>query len=306
MFGISTAWKSGDLKDGYQLIDEMEKTGIPGIELEYRITSPIFEQIKKRLHTSSLKVLSLHNYCPHPDILPDDRASGDAFNLASIDEEERKSAVTYSLRTIRNAHELGAQAVVFHLGKIGIEWERRRWFELYDKGKFQDDEGRKFFKRKLKERENAKKPYFDALLKSLEKLNYEAEKFNIWLGEENRYFLNELPNFDEVGIILDRFKGGNIGYWHDVGHAQANETFGISVHENYLKTYSNQLVGVHLHDSQRVGFNDHFAPGSGLIDYDMIKKYLPQNAVRIIEVHSKVSFDELQKGVQFLKEKGIV
>jgi sugar phosphate isomerase/epimerase len=306
MFGISSSWKSPEISDGNRLIDEIEKTGIPGIELEYRLSRDTFGQIKNRLKNDSLKVLSLHNYCPHPNILPIDKASGDAFWLSSIDEAERKLAVQYSLRTIRNASELGVNAVVLHLGKVSIEREKHRWFELYDNGKFQDKEGKEFFNQKLKEREQEKKPYFDALLKSVEELNIEAEKLNIWLGAENRFHWDQFPNFEEIGIILDYFKGGKIGYWHDVGHAQAQETFGLGKHEKFLKTYSKHLIGIHLHDSQQIGYNDHFAPGSGMIDFDMIRKYLPESAIRIIEVHPKVSFNELQRGVQFLKEKNII
>jgi len=306
MFGISTCWKSPEIKNGIQLIDELEKTGIPGVELDYRISTEAFHQIKNRMKTSKLTVLSLHNYCPCPDILPIEKASGDAFRLSSIEEQERKLAVQYSIQTMRNAHELGARAVVFHLGQIGIEREADRWFSLFENGKFRDKEGKEFHQRKLKEREQAKQPYFDALLYSLDRLNNEAEKLNILIGVENRYYCEELPNYDEIGVILDHFKGGKIGYWHDVGHAQASETFKLGDHEQYLKSYSTQLIGTHLHDAQKVGYNDHFAPGSGLIDFDMIKKYLPEDAIRIIEVHPKVAADELEQGVQFLKEKRII
>lgn len=306
MFGLSTSWKSFGIRDGNRLIDELEKTGIPGIELEYRITVEAFNQIKKRLKSSSLKVLSIHNYCPHPEILPIEEASGDAFCLSTTDEDERKLAVRYSLRTIWNAHELGAKAIVFHLGKIGMERERERWFKLFDNGRFQDGEGRRFFNRKLKERDKARQPYFEALLKSLEVLNREAEKLNIFIGVENRYYWDQLPNYAEIGEIMDLFEGGKIGYWHDVGHAQAQETFGLCQHEKLLKTYSNKIIGIHLHDSQEIGYNDHFAPGSGLIDFDMIKKYLPDYAIGIIEAHPKVTIDELEQSIKFLKSKGIV
>lgn len=306
MFGISTAWKSREINDGIQLIDELEKTGIPGIELEYRITKEAFHQIKNRLKTSKLTVLSLHNYCPHPDILPIEKASGDAFRLSSIDEQERKLGVQYSIQTIRNAHELGARAVVFHLGQVSIEREAERWFSLVRNRKFQDKKGKEFHQRKLREREQAKQPYFDALLYSTDRLNNEAEKLNILIGMENRYYCEQFPNYGEIGVILDHFKGGKICYWHDVGHAQASETFKLGDHEQYLKSYSNQLIGIHLHDAQHVGYNDHFAPGSGLIDFDMIKKYLPDHAIRIIEVHPKVVVDELERGVQFLEEKKII
>ena len=211
MFGISTSWKSFEIKDGVQLIDELEKTGIPGIELDYRLTTEAFRQAKNRLKSGKLTVLSLHNYCPCPDILPIEKASGDAFRLSSIDEQERKLGIQYSIQTIRNAHDLGAKAVVFHLGHIEIEREADRWFSLAENGKFRDEEGKEFHQRKLKEREQAQQPYFDALLHSLDRLNNEAEKLNILIGAENRYYCEQLPNYNEIGVILDRFKGGKIG-----------------------------------------------------------------------------------------------
>ncbi len=305
MFGISTSWKTTEIRDGNRLIDELEKTGIPGLELEYRISGEAFSQIKKRLKSSSLKVISLHNYCPHPEILPIEKASGDAFCLSSLDEDERKLAIQFSLRTIRNAHEFGAKAVVFHLGKIAMERENVRWFELLKSGTFLE-ESRQFFAQKLNERAMAKPPYFEALLKSLDKLNREADKLNIRIGVENRYYWDQLPSYEEIGEILNLFKGGKIGYWHDVGHAQAQESFGLGQHEKFLQAYSSHMLGIHLHDSQNAGYNDHFTPGSGIIDFDMVKKYLGKNAVRIIETHAKVSAKQLQQGVQFLKEKEII
>jgi len=306
MFGISTAWKSSEINTGIELLKELEKTEAPAIELEYRLSSNVFKEISAELKGSSLQVFSLHNYCPHPEILPLNKASGDVFWLSAIDEQERKLAVQYSLRTIQNAHEIGAQAVVLHLGKIKMDREGKRWFELFEDGKFQDKEGQDFLLRKLKEREVAKKPYFDALLKSLDTLNKEAEKLNIRIGAENRYYWDDFPNFDEIGLILDHFSGGKIGYWHDVGHAQTRETFGLAKHEDFLKFYSDQLIGIHLHDCHQIGYNDHFAPGTGFVDYDMIKKYLPANALRIIEVHSRVTLAELQQGILFLKQKNII
>jgi sugar phosphate isomerase/epimerase len=306
MFGISTAYKSPEISDGDQLIDELEKTGVPGVELDYRLTVAAFDKIARRLKNGSLQVLSLHNYCPHPEILPIEKACGDAFWLSAIDEQERQLAVKYSLRTLHNAHELGAGAVVFHLGRIGIVRKNKEWFDLIKTGKFWEPDGRAFVDRTLAERESAKEPYWNALLNSLEALNREAEKLNISIGVENRYYWDDFPNFKEIGILLEMFEGGKLGYWHDVGHAQAHETFGLCGHEQFLQAYSSHLVGLHLHDCKETGYNDHFAPGTGFIDYEMIKRYLPDQAIRIIEAHPKVSAEELQQGIAFLKSKGIV
>lgn len=305
-FGISTAWKSPEILDGDLLIDELEKTGIPGIELDYRITVQGLEQIKKRLGNGSLQVLSLHNYCPYPEPLPIEHASGDGYSLASIDENERQLAVHYSIRTLQQAHELGAKAVVFHLGRVAIDRENERWFELFRTSQFADEPGRQFFEAKLADRNRSKPAYFEALLKSLDQLNRQAEHLSLWIGIENRYYYDQLPNFEEIGELLNRFAGGRLGYWHDTGHAQTAETFGLAQHEHFLQRYGQQLIGIHLHDAQQHGFNDHYAPGSGMIDFDMIRRYLPDHAIRIIEVHPKVTLDELKQGVAFLKDKGII
>jgi len=307
MFGLSTVWKSTRVKDGYSLLNEVEKMGVPGIELEYRITAEMFDEIRRAIRSTSLKILSLHNYCPHPEILPLDQRSGDALMLTALDNDERALAVKYSRRTIQNAAELGASAVVFHIGRIlALEREEERWFSLLSTGNFKDPEGQEFFSKTMRERESLKGPYFDAVLKSLDALNEEAVRRDVVIGVENRFYWDEFPDVDEVGVILDYFRGGNLGYWHDVGHAQAHESYGMATHEEFLSRYSDRLVGCHLHDCQQVGYHDHFAPGSGLIDYDMVKKYLPERAIRIIEVQPKVASDELQRGIQFLLEKGIV
>ena len=300
MFGLSSVWKSAKTKDGFQILNEYEKIGVPGIELEYRITAEMFEQVKKGIRSSSLQILSLHNYCPHPEILPLEKRSGDALMLTATDKNERKLAVKYSKRTIQNAADLEAKAVVFHIGRIlGMEREEEQWFALLEKSKFKDSEGQKFFNQTMRKREQVKQPYFDAVLKSLDELNEEAIKRGIELGIENRYYWDEFPNIDEVEVILNYFRGGNLGYWHDVGHAQAHETYGLTTHEEFLKRYAGQLIGCHLHDCKEAGYRDHFAPGTGWINYDMIQKYLPENAIRIIEVHPKVTAGELRDGIQF-------
>ena len=125
---------------------------------------------------------------------------------------------------------------------------------------------------------------------SLDSLIEEAIKRNIALGIENRYYLNSIPDFEEMGLIFQKFECGNIGYWHDCGHAQAFQNFGLISHEKLLKTYADKLIGIHLHDCN--GYNDHILPGNGEIDFDMIKMYLPENAIKIIEVQNGSYLEE--------------
>ena len=304
MFGISTVWRSKAAGTGEELVKKLEDTGIPGVELEYRITTEKFEQVKKALKSSSLKVLSIHNYMPHPDILPESKVSGDALLLSSTDEDERKLAVKYTLRSIQNAHDLEAGAVVLHLGKVDIPKDREQFFNMFDSDGFKNEAGKTFLNNKLKERQAKQEKNFDAVLFSLDQLNEEALKLNIMLGAENRYYCTEIPNYEEVGLILNTFDGGNIGYWHDCGHAQAAQVFGLKNHETFLKAYSDHLVGIHLHDCK--DYNDHIAPGMGDIDFDMIQKYLNDDVIRIIEVNRHVELSDLKNGVTYLKSKNII
>ncbi|MDZ7318194.1 MAG: sugar phosphate isomerase/epimerase [candidate division KSB1 bacterium] len=306
MFGISTIWRSSIISDGQQLLEALAPTGIGGLELEYRLTKAAFQQIRTQLKNGAWKVLSLHNYCPHPEILPIEKASGDAFSLSSTNAEQRRLAVKYSLRTIRQARELGARAVVFHLGSVAMNPEHDRWFRLYQQGQFQDQEGKNFVASKLGQRRAASPAQMSAALRSLEQLNRAAEKYGVQLGIENRYFYDEFPNFEEMVVILERFQGSHIGYWHDVGHGQTQETFGLCRHEELLKTFAPRLIGMHLHDCKEIGYRDHYAPGSGLVDFDMIKKYLTADAIRILEVQPQVSLAEVQQAIAFLKTKGII
>ena len=304
MYGISTSWKSAKCNYGEELVKQIQETEIFGIELDYRVTSEIFQQMKVPLKKSNISILSIHNFFPHPEILPRHKASGDAFLLSSLDENERELAIKYSRRTLQFAHDLEAQAVVFHMGKIEMDWDKKKWFEIIDNDTLETSESKDFISDKLQQRAAKSSKHFDAVLFSLDKLNNEAIKRNVKIGIENRYYGNDIPNFDEIGALLKIFDGGNIGYWHDCGHAQTTENYGLETHEQFLKAYSAKLLGIHIHDCN--GYNDHIAPGFGTIDFQMIKKYLPEKAIKIIEVHNKVSLSELKQGVNLLHKTEII
>ena len=95
------------------------------MELDYRITSDFYEQMKPFL-TKELRAVSIHNYFPLPEEIPPSRASGDLFLLPCPDRDERWKAVEYSTRTI--AHDLGARAVVLHLSRVDMPKSDRGLF----------------------------------------------------------------------------------------------------------------------------------------------------------------------------------
>jgi sugar phosphate isomerase/epimerase len=221
------------------------------------------------------------------------------FSLSSLDREERERAVEFTLPTLEHAHEVGARAVVLHMGKTAMDDGFERLKEELEDGTLDDDETQEYIESLKGERKLAGRKHLDAALFSLDKLWKPAERLGLNIGIENRYHLKSFPNADEFEVIFDRFDGGNIGYWHDVGHGAAQETlYGIG-HEELLARFSPHMVGVHLHDAE--GVRDHQAPGKGGIDFEMVKKYVPAEAIHVIELSPKVEPAELLEGVERLR-----
>lgn len=299
MIGLSTAWCSGQSKEGKKLLFRFEEIGIKELELDYRISEKAFKEMLPLLR-KSFTILSIHNFFPIPDILKE--GSGDAFLLSSLDGEERKRAVKHTKKTIKIAYELEAKAVVLHLGKVEMDSKAEKLFLLYGRGKISSSQGKRVIHRLREERKNKKQKYLDAVLKSLSELNKFAQERGILLGVENRFYSHEIPDFEEIGIILEEFKGGAVRYWHDVGHAVVQENSGLLSRGKLLENYSPYLVGIHLHGVR--GYEDHLAPG-GEEDYDLIKRYTKPETIKVMEPHSKVSKEELREGLFFLQKIGI-
>lgn len=301
MLGISTVWKSGEFKDGQELMESLVRLGFREIELEYRISQNTFEGIKQFLKkTNDVKIVSVHNFFPIPEIL--ETGGADIFHFSSEDTEERSLAVKYAIKTIQIASDLEARAVVLHLGRVHMDTLSLELFSLLDAGLSSSDEyiNKRDEIRMLRDRKKGKT--LDMMLQSMDEIQKAAEKYDVNIGIENRYFFEECPNFDEMGVIFEEFGGGRIGYWHDAGHAQVQENLGFVSVENLLSAYGKFLVGFHLHDV--TGYSDHHVPGIGEIDFELLKKHMKQDTVKILEIHPRETEKDLMDGVDFLKNLG--
>ncbi len=297
MLGISTCWWSGRSWDGHEILDHVTRLGLEGVELDYRLSASVLDQMRPRLKAPPA-VLSIHNFFPNPGEPEGRAASGDYFLLSAPDPEERAQAIKYTLRTMVHASELGARAVVLHLGHVDMADPKARFFELYHAGQTNEPVGRRFLSEQTQIRLARRKNYLDAVLRSLDVLNREAERFNVTLGVENRCHFHEIPDPEEVGLILETFRGGRIFYWHDVGHAAIQDALGIYNQSELLTAYSDRMAGIHLHDVE--GLEDHLAPGKGSLDFAQILKAIPDDAIKILELHLRVTEGELIKGLGIL------
>lgn len=270
MLAISTAWNYRSDIDMRQLLLEIKETGLNAVELGYKLTVPQLGQIVPLLTELNLKVSSVHNFCPLPDDHPSPRHPSNYYRLTALDQAERVLAVLWTKKAIDTAVRVGAQVVVIHAGTVEMADDlSEKLFKSYKVS----DQGSEAFaqvrQRFIEERKAARGPYMDAIIKSLTDVLAYAQDCNIKIGLETRYYPTEIPNDQEIGELLAKFHRQGLWYWHDVGHAEANDRLGIYDHHACLRRYAEQLIGFHLHGVKIL--RDHHAPLEG--DFDIKQVY---------------------------------
>jgi len=299
MLSISTSWmdSSTDIK---QWLAQVKKLGFDAVELSYKVTDSQLKDAESVLGELQLKVSSIHNFCPTPNDEPSDRHLSNYYRLSSTNEHERQQAIKWTNIAVDTAQRVGAGVVVIHAGTCDFEDERSpQLFDLYVNGQEKSDEFRKERERILSLREKKKGPYIDALSKSLAEIIPYSQSKNIMIGLETRYYPMEIPNFEEIGYFLDLFDRLGMGYWHDVGHAEINSRLGIKSHVEFLETYKDQLLGVHLHGIK--GRRDHLAPFEGDMDLNKFLPYFGPNIIKVVESKPFASSDLINDAVIKLK-----
>ena len=238
----------------------------------------------------------MHNFCPVPNDGPSKRHLSNYYRLSSIDEYERQQAVKWTNIAVDTAEHLGAGVVVIHAGTLDFEDERSPLlFHLYSNGQRSSNAFREERCRILQLREEKKRPYIAALEQSLNEVVAYGKKRNIKIGLETRYYPIEIPNFEEIGYFLDLYDKDEMGYWHDVGHAEMNSRLGIRPHIDFLETYKDRLIGVHLHGIK--GNRDHLAPFEGDMDLDQFLPYFGSDVLKVVESKPFASADLIQDAV---------
>jgi sugar phosphate isomerase/epimerase len=296
---ISTSWNAFRHTDGKKIVSEVARLGFEEIELSFNLPAKTVEDIACLADKNKIKVVSLHNFCPIPDKVKRELALPDYYSLASLDEEERLKAVKQTKHTIETAQRLGAKAVVLHTGRVETPDRTRDLIELFNQGLKDFRVFRDLKDSIIRERKEKISPFFENTLKSLEELDQEARNRNILLGVETRFYYREIPGLEEIGKILKRFKGSQIRYWHDTGHAQLMENLGFCLHRDYLDLYREELLGVHLHNI--TGCSDHQAPSRGQIDFRELLPYIGKDTIKVIEAHYPATAQEIIESKKMLE-----
>jgi len=302
MIAISTLWNSKGAENAEDIMSQILDMGFAAIELDYYLTGALVNELKELLD-NALQVVSVHNFCPIPDILPKEMAGSDAFLLSSFDREEREMAIEYTIKTLELADSFETRIVICHFGHVDMADPTENLIELYGRGEKESHDFESLLQKAREEREAKRQKSLDAVFFSLDKLIRRAEKLDVFIGVENRQEFRQIPGLDEIGIIVSEFQGANIGYWHNTGYAQIHDNLDIASHEDFLRQYSENMVGIHLHDIKSNVV--HLAPGMGDLDFKIVSEYLPQNAVRVLQLTPEVTSEEIMEGLSHLEELGI-
>jgi sugar phosphate isomerase/epimerase len=257
----------------------------------------------ERLARGPLPINSIHN--PAPNTTSSRGIRSYDLNLASLDEPERAEAVEFAVATIDNAARLGARVVVLHMGHVPVDKSTQRLLHSMWHADMMGTEEYAALQRSIPEfRALTEAQHLERALQTIRELESVARESGIILGMETRHNLHELPNIDEMAVLLAETDPEGVGYWHDTGHAATQQRLGYTPHEEWLQRHSSRLIGIHLHDLNTE--RDHQPPGTGEIDWPMIASYLPDNAVRVCEIGEWNDSDSVKGIPAFLRAAGVI
>ena len=296
---LSTMWGIGRFDNLATMVEKSHELGFTHIEVNYQVTETMLEELRSVPH---LAVSSVH--CPCPGRQLSDGRWTYRLRMTAEEEDEWQPALQGALDTVDTAVALGASVMVLHVGSVpledGLEPKLR---DMYKKGEFRRPEYCDLRERLLAQREARKAPYLDAAYERVRRLVDRAGEHGIRVGLESRYYFHEIPNLEEMALFMEEF-GDSVGYWHDVGHAENLERLGFTPHIDWLKTLGHRMIGVHLHDISTLA--DHEAPGKGDLNLRAIAPYVPDEAIRVCELTSGNSEEDIRAGLAVLRQAGLI
>ncbi|MGI9146397.1 MAG: sugar phosphate isomerase/epimerase family protein [Chloroflexota bacterium] len=299
--GLSTAW-NGPGSNPEHLLEQDRDLGFRRVEAYAHFTHDALRALASAAAKRDMHIASLHGPCPVP-AGPNGYPSPLGDWLASTIPSERSRSVDALRGTIDAAVEVGAKAIVVHLGNSGAPSRQSAIFDTIARHGRLSDEHLRLRDTAWQEREAAKAPHLDAAIESMRALGKHALESGVRLGIECRDGYFEIPSLDEFADVLSACDGLPVGYWHDAGHGAKLDYLGFVEHEEFLRRYGNRIVGMHIHDT-RAG-RDHQAPGQGTTDFEMLARYLLPDTIRTLELHRTVTAAEISQALELLEPLGV-
>lgn len=299
--GLSTAW-NGPGSNPEHLLEQDRGLGFRRVEAYAHFTHDALLALAAAAAKREMHIASLHGPCPVP-AGPNGYPSPIGDWLASTNPSERTRSVDALRGTIDAAVEVGARAIVVHLGNSGAVSRQSSLFDTIARHGRLSDEHLRLRDSAWQDREAVKGAHLDAALESIRAIGEHARGTGVRLGVECRDNYVEIPSLDEFAAVLSACEGLPVGYWHDAGHGDKLDYLAFLEHEEFLRRYGQRIVGMHIHDT-RAG-RDHLAPGQGGTDFAMLAQYLLPDTIRTLELNRVVTAAEISQALDLLEPLGV-
>jgi HAD superfamily hydrolase (TIGR01549 family) len=296
---LSTMWAIGNFPSMADFFEAARRMGFSKVELNHQVDTSMLEGVELPADFIS----SVHEPCPS-DVTTNELKIRD-WLMSSPDEANRQRGVEAIKPSIDLAAKAGARVVVVHCGTLpGLVDAEQHMREMVGRDEVETSEFDSIKQSMIEIRSRQIGPYFEAVKRSLRELIDYASGLGVCLGLENRYHYYDIPTPEEMSELLSLGNPEQVGFIYDVGHAQTLDRLGFFPHEEWLRMFSSRMVGTHLHDVR--GVTDHLAPGLGQVDFEMVARYIPEEAYRAFEVQKWNSIEEIKAALVFLAEHRIV
>lgn len=308
VLALSTAWCSHRHTDGYAMLREVADLGFTHVELSHGIRIVLVPGVLRALGQGFIKASSTHNFCPLPAGMVHPAPNLFEPSAPASRGHEHDQWVRHTRRTVDFAAQVGARAVVVHLGSVRFFWRNpgralRHYRREHPAANLAADETyQKLLARGLVRLRGRMPRFWEQTRRSVEELApYAAEK-GLLLGLENREKFEELPlDADFSELFKSGALTGRAGYWHDTGHAELKERMGVVTQQRLLEENAGRIVGFHLHDVNAEG-HDHQPIGQGRIDFRMVRRFWQPQHLLVLELNPRVTTAEVVESKERIED----
>lgn len=280
------------------MLREIRDMGFEYAELSHGIRISLLPGVIEAVDAGEIKISTLHNFCPLP--IGVNHAAPNLFKFTSSDLRERENAFRHTVKTIETAARVGAKLIVLHMGAIDMKDYTDKLIEMVERGEKESPKYEKLCNEAMEKREAKKEKPSQFAYDMLRRIEELAAAKGLMLGIENREALEEIPFESDFGLFFKEFNNPTVRYWHDCGHAQIKENIGFINHAMHLESLAEYQAGFHIHDVMFPG-QDHCPPGSGMIDFAGLAKFVKPDHIKVFELSPGVSPEDALKGIAHLK-----
>lgn len=296
---LSSMWSADQPMQFNNTFAEARKLGFTSFELTSKVSPSLYDQ----WNHNEFYISTVHDPCPSD--LSYAQLKEKDIALSSTNEQNRRAAIDMLKRSIELAQRLGSRSVVIHCGTVLCDQSRdSKMRRLYRESLTNTPDYSELLNNFISDRSAICQPHVEAVIRSLQEIIPFADGSGVALALENRNRYHDIPLPDELDVFLSLCREPWFGFQFDVGHAHNLDRLGLVDQVEWIERFKSRMIGVHLHDVK--GLRDHSVPGTGDVDFYQIASWIPQHALRTLEITPDASLQEIAAGLKVLTASGCI